>query len=85
VVSSRLLQHEQALSVSLGKTKVLTARVAYLVQERGVPPSQICAVTFTNKAANEMKERLKRLIGHQNTDALLMGVLNVPRCCPHIT
>jgi ATP-dependent DNA helicase UvrD/PcrA len=63
-----------ALDTSLGKTKVLTARVAYLVQEQGVPPSQICAVTFTNKAANEMKERLKKLIGSHYTDVLLMGV-----------
>ncbi|KAF8518460.1 P-loop containing nucleoside triphosphate hydrolase protein [Gautieria morchelliformis] len=59
-----------------GKTKVLTARVAYLVQEQGVPPSQICAVTFTNKAANEMKERLKKLIGSQHTDALRMGTFH---------
>jgi len=57
-----------------GKTKVLTARVAYLVQEKGLPPSQICAVTFTNKAANEMRERLKKLIGVKQTDALVMGM-----------
>lgn len=66
------------LNTWLGKTKVLTARVAYLVQEKGIPPSQLCAVTFTNKAANEMKERLKKLIGRKHTDALVMGVLIVP-------
>lgn len=55
---------------------VLTARVAYLVQQKGIPPSHICAVTFTNKAANEMKERLRKLIGSHDTDALLMGRLN---------
>ena len=48
-----------------GKTRVLTHRVAYLVKEYRVPPWQIMAVTFTNKAAREMKERLYRLLGEQ--------------------
>ncbi len=45
-----------------GKTKVLTTRIAYIIRELGINPYGVLAVTFTNKAANEMKERLGRML-----------------------
>lgn len=46
-----------------GKTKTLTTKIAYLIEEMGALPSNILAITFTNKAAKEMKDRIIRLIG----------------------
>lgn len=51
-----------------GKTRTLTFRIAHMVKECGIPPSQILAVTFTNKAAGEMKERIANLIGKSSRE-----------------
>ncbi|KAJ6530358.1 P-loop containing nucleoside triphosphate hydrolase protein [Mycena vulgaris] len=74
--------HEPAVPLQIlagpgsGKTKVLTSRIAYLILHHLLPPSSICAVTFTNKAANEMRERLSKLIGKKRTSEVRMGTFH---------
>ena len=58
-----------------GKTKVLTHKIAYLMQEKNVLPWNILAITFTNKAANEMKERITTLVGESAKD-IWMGTFH---------
>ena len=61
-----------------GKTRVLTRRIAHLILDKNVYPSQILAVTFTNKAAREMKERVAQLV---NTDTHYMWISTFHSFC----
>lgn len=58
-----------------GKTRVLTHRIAYLIEKRGIFPGNILAITFTNKAANEMKERISKLL-ENDVDDIWMGTFH---------
>lgn len=58
-----------------GKTRVLTSRIAYLIQQ-GIPPQEILALTFTKKAAGEMKERIARMVGERQARRIQMGTFH---------
>ncbi len=64
-----------------GKTRVLTSRIAYLIDEKHVSPDRILAITFTNKAANEMRERLISLVGDS---AYVMWISTIHSMCVRI-
>ena len=59
-----------------GKTRVLTHRVAYLIKEKGISPWNIIAITFTNKAAKEMKERISSLLGEDTAKDMWVGTFH---------
>ncbi|KAI0342822.1 UvrD-helicase-domain-containing protein [Trametopsis cervina] len=79
---SRAVQHSPDIPLQIlagpgsGKTRVLTSRIVHLISEHGIPPSAICAVTFTNKAANEMRERLTKMVGKEVVNSLKMGTFH---------
>jgi DNA helicase-2/ATP-dependent DNA helicase PcrA len=59
-----------------GKTRVLTQRIAYLIASEGIRPWQILAVTFTNKAAKEMDQRVKVMLNEQATEGMMLGTFH---------
>ena len=59
-----------------GKTRVITQKIAYLIQECGIAPYHIAAVTFTNKAAREMKERASKLLEGKNGRGLMVSTFH---------
>ena len=71
---------ERAIAViagpGTGKTKTLVERIAHLVQARRVPPARITAVTFTNQAAGEMRERLEQRLGRRAARAMTIGTFH---------
>ena len=59
-----------------GKTRVLTSRIAYILAEKNLDPSRILALTFTKKAASEMKERIALMVGERKARRLYMGTFH---------
>ncbi|KAF4597533.1 hypothetical protein EYR40_007995 [Pleurotus pulmonarius] len=81
-VQKKAVQHLPEIPLQIlagpgsGKTRVLTSRITHLILHHHIPPTAICAVTFTNKASNEMRERLTKLIGIERTRALKLGTFH---------
>ena len=63
-----------------GKTSTMTHRIAYMIKEKGVDPYNMLAVTFTNKAAGEMRERVENLVG----EGINMWILTFHPACRRI-
>ena len=59
-----------------GKTRVITCRIVYLLQNRSVPADQILALTFTNKAAREMRERVDAMVGRKATEGMVIATFH---------
>ena len=63
-----------------GKTRVITQKIAYLVQECGFQPRNVAAITFTNKAAKEMQERIGKILSKPLADGVADLDLPLARC-----
>ena len=63
-----------------GKTRVLTYKIIYLLTIKNIPAENILALTFTNKAANEIKERIAKLIGNKYSKKLVIGTFHSIFC-----
>ena len=76
-----LLETEGAVLVTAGagsgKTRLLTHRISYLIKEKKINPYNILAITFTNKAAKEMKERCEKLV--EGGDKIWISTFHSPR------
>lgn len=59
-----------------GKTRVIVERVAHMIERRGIAPERIAALTFTNKAAGELRDRLATIVGGSNADAVFAGTFH---------
>lgn len=74
-------QHVRVIAgAGSGKTRVLTTRIVHLIRDLGYFPSRICAITFTNKAANEMKERMEKM----HPDAVRVHTSTIHSLCVRI-
>ncbi|MBS2994187.1 UvrD-helicase domain-containing protein, partial ['Santalum album' aster yellows phytoplasma] len=69
-VTSNAKSFYLAAGAGTGKTTTLTAKIAYLIEQKNLPSNQILTLTFTNKAAKQMQEKLAKMIGQEKTKGI---------------